>query len=63
MNTINGLVKLEELWLDNNEIEELDEKFFESLSHLKRLVLNHNQLKEINRDILAPLKSIELLQL
>ena len=43
------MTKTEELWLDNNEIEEIDVRLFKSLSNLKMLNLYHNnKIKRID---------------
>ena len=42
------MTKLEELWLDQYEIDEIDVRLFESLSNLKQLSLQNNKIKRID---------------
>ena len=62
-NNFEGLIKLEYLSLNDNEIEEIDVRSFESLSNLKELLLFNNKLKRIDRICFEPLKSIKSIKL
>ena len=62
-NTFKNLTKLETLWLQDNAIEEIDVRLFETLSNLKELELYNNKLKRIDSNTFKNLTKLEKLYL
>jgi len=62
-NTFKGLINLEKLRLENNQIEEINVNGLVDLKNLKELYLYNNKLKRIDRSCFEPLKSIALIEL
>ena len=63
-NTFKGLDKLEGLFMNHIEIEEIDSRLFESLSNLKVLDLgNNNKIKRINANSFKGLTKLERIEL
>ena len=61
-NTFKELTELEALYLNNNQLIELDYMSFVNLGRLKALCLNDNKLKLVDRKCFESLKSIGVVQ-
>ena len=62
-NLFSALVQCERIYLDNNVIEEIDEKAFSNLRSLKTLDLHKNRIKSIPANAFRDLASLTHLQL
>ena len=61
--TFEGLVELQELHLEDNQIEDLAGNEFNGLSNLKELFLQNNYITTIARTTFQPLRSLTVLRL
>lgn len=61
--SLRGFEKLKELWIDANNIETLPRGLFEHTPNLEVVSFNRNKIKEIDADILEPLKMLKYFSL
>ena len=62
-NTFKGLIKLEYLYLNNNQITQIEPNTFDGLSSLKELYLGNNIISELKENTFNGLSSLQKLEL